>query len=318
MSRHIPVLLKEVLYHLNLKPGQTVIDATLGAGGYSTEIVQAIEPNGTLITLDRDKKAVEAFQACADKHAWKSNVQVLHSNFTDIKTASEELGITSVDAIVADLGISSDQLDDAEKGLSFLTDGPLDMRLDNTEETPTAADIVNTYNEQALVTLFKTYAQEKYARSIARGILSQRKQKQFSRVAQLVDCIEKNVPVLYRNERIHCATRVFMALRMKVNKEVENLQLFMESAISLLHGGGKMAIVTFHSIEDRMVKEFIRSKARGCVCPDIFPVCRCGIQSQCKNLTSKPISPSLSELEKNPRSRSAKLRVLEKKEKQNK
>jgi len=312
MSKHVPVLLDEVLSYMCLQPGQTIVDATLGAGGYSRQVFNRIMPEGILVSLDRDKTAVEVFQKEVANMKEKSLIHVVHQNFSQISEAVALLGIHTVDGIVADLGISSDQLEDKERGLSFQKDGPLDMRLDQTESSLTAADIINTYSEDDLTKLLRELGEERYARSIVRGILSQRAQQPFVRTEELVRCVEKCVPGVYRRGKIHCATKVFMALRMEVNREIESLKIFLQKSLDLLQENGRLAVVTFHSIEDRIVKEFMRENARGCVCPSEFPVCQCGRKPKCSIVTAKPVLPSLSEVKENPRSRSAKLRVLKK------
>lgn len=326
MSIHKPVLLKETIDLLNLESGMTVIDATLGGGGHGEEIIKKILPGGKLIAIDQDKKAVDKFRnylGSLGSNIEKENVILIHANFAYLKNIADSLKIKSADAIAADLGISSDQLDDKTRGFSFQKDGPLDMRM-NPESDLTAEFIVNNYGEEELAGILKEFGEEKYAKNIAREICKARKEKLIHNTLKLVDIIAKAIPRSYKYQKIlrksrqggtrgrHFATRTFQALRMEVNDEIKNLKEFLSQAIEVLRPGARIAIISFHSGEDRVVKNFFRENARGCICPPEFPVCCCGKKETLKIITRKPIMPNKEEIQNNPRSRSAKLRVAEK------
>ncbi|HOX10920.1 MAG TPA: 16S rRNA (cytosine(1402)-N(4))-methyltransferase RsmH [Candidatus Moranbacteria bacterium] len=340
MTIHKTVLLDETIEALNLKPGMVVVDATLGGGGHSREILKKIGSNGELIAIDADVQAVDKFaeflisnlkfpnkpQAINDQprideqsslrvEAGKiqkiGNIFLINENFASLKNILVDLKIEKIDAIVADLGISSDQLQDSNRGISFQNDAPLDMRMDMTKGQ-TAADILNTYDEQELVRILKEFGDERHARTIARNIASERKKNQILRTSQLVSIIERSVSGEYKRKKIHFATKTFQALRIEVNRELESLSSFLSQAVELLESSCRLAIITFHSGEDALVKYKFRENARGCICPPEFPVCQCGRKPVIKLITHKPIVPSENEVEENPRSRSAKLRVIEK------
>ena len=239
------------------------------------------------------------------------NIFLVNENFANLKNILVDLKIEKVNAIVADLGISSDQLQDSNRGISFQNDAPLDMRMDMTKGQ-TAADILNTYDEQELVRILKEFGDERHARTIARNIASERKKNQILRTSQLVSIIERSVSGEYKRKKIHFATKTFQALRIEVNRELESLSSFLSQAVELLESSCRLAIITFHSGEDALVKYKFRENARGCICPPEFPVCQCGRKPVIKLITHKPIVPSENEVEENPRSRSAKLRVIEK------
>lgn len=313
MSKHIPVLLSEVLEVLELKPGMTVVDATLGGGGYGRAIVSRLGTGGTYIGIDRDGTAITR----AEKSQWvrearERGVQMhlIHRNFFELRDVVAELERESVDAVVADLGISSDQLEDAKRGLSFLADGPLDMRLDQTSGI-TAKDIVNTRSEEEITRILFRNAGESSARRIAKAIAEERLKKPIETTRELVDIIRTAVGNRYRGKKIHSATKTFMALRMEVNQEMESLKKFLTASIDVVRSGGRIAVVTFHSGEDAMVKSFFREMSVGCVCPPGFPVCRCGQEPKVRVLTKKSIAPTEKEVQENPRSRSARLRAVE-------
>ena len=314
--RHVPVLLEEVLYHTRLEPGMTVVDATFGRGGYTREIVRRIFPGGTLLAIDRDQKALDRGEKELD---WKEilsdvrekeHIHFAHANYSQLDEVMQEYGLHQADAIVADLGISSEQLDDTERGISFLKEAPLDMRLDQSEDVPTAYFIVNTWDEKRLAKMFRENAQQEYAEQIASFLVEKRKKEPLRTTRDLVGAIEE----VHAKTKpgIHVATKVFQALRMEVNKETDHLKLFLDKAITMLSPGGRLAVVSFHSGEDRVVKEVFRENARGCICPTTFPLCRCGRLPRIRICTKKPLTPSLEEIKKNNRSRSAKLRVVEK------
>ncbi len=312
---HKTVLLNETIEALNLKPGDTVVDATLGGGGHSREILKRIMPDGKLIAFDQDGRAIESFQRIigSDKQlkGQAERIILINENFEKIKESLAGLEISKVDGITADLGISSDQLDDVEIGISFRFDAPLDMRLDRKREV-TAEQVVNTYPEEDLMKVLQEFGDERYARRIAGRICEERKEKRIKRTLELVSIIEKAVPAVYRHGKINCATKTFQALRIEVNNELGVLKRIISDGVDLLAPGGRLAIITFHSGEDRIVKNLFREYARGCVCPPEFPICRCGEKEIAKIITRKPIEPSAEEIGDNPRARSGKLRVLEK------
>jgi 16S rRNA (cytosine1402-N4)-methyltransferase len=314
---HKPVLLGEAIENLNLKPGMTVIDGTLGAGGHALAILEKILPGGKLIAIDWDKKAIEEFQKRkgVQKLVLKRELILINNSYANIAEIVRGLGpdvASGAGAIFVDLGFSSDQVEDAKRGFSFLKDGPLDMRYSSEMQFRTAADIVNGYSEKELADVFWKYGEEKFARKIASGIVAERKKRKISKTSDLVDIISRAVPERYRRGRIHFATRIFQALRIETNRELENLESFLEQALEILANEGRLAAISFHSLEDRIVKQFFQKEAKGCVCPPKFPNCVCGREARLKIVTKKPIVPQEEEIKNNPRARSAKLRVAEK------
>ncbi|HBI34120.1 MAG TPA: 16S rRNA (cytosine(1402)-N(4))-methyltransferase [Candidatus Moranbacteria bacterium] len=314
MTIHKTVLLNETIEQLKLRPGMIVVDATLGGGGHSLEVLKKIGKTGKLIAFDRDIDAIDRFKnkiKVGSVEVHDENIELFHDNYSALKDRLTSIDIFSVDAILADLGISSDQLVDEKRGISFQGDSPLDMRMDMTKGI-TAAEIVNTYDEQDLIRVLKEFGDEKYASSIARNIIAERSIKPFSYTAELVEVIERSVPGMYKRKKIHPATKTFQALRIEVNKELEALSSFLSQAVEILKTNGRLAIITFHSGEDSLVKWTLRENARGCICPPEFPVCRCQQKPIVELITRKPIVPSENEVLSNPRARSAKLRVAEK------
>lgn len=307
MTRHIPVLLNEVLEGLHLKDGDTVVDATLGGGGYTRALAAAVGPQGRVIALDRDADAIARTTAAG----LPAQVTVVHANFADIATVLDGMGVAGVQGVVADLGFSSDQVDDPSRGLSFLADGPLDMRLDRREPV-TAADLVATADATELARTLREYGDESHALRIARAIVAARAVAPIVTTAQLAAVVADAVPARERHGRIHPATRTFQALRIAINHEFDDLQVFLAAAADRLLPGGRLAVVSFHSGEDAMVKRFVRAQARGCVCPPTFPVCRCGGHAVLRVVTARAVRPTDAEVAVNPRSRSARLRVAEK------
>jgi 16S rRNA (cytosine1402-N4)-methyltransferase len=309
MSKHRAVLLSEATEKLNLKEGAVVVDATLGSGGHAQEILKEIGKKGKLIALDRDRAAIEHFKevplVCQSKTAI-----LVEANFSNLKSILKELGVKKVTAVLADLGISSDQLEDEKRGFSFQKVGPLDMRLDLKEEL-TAWKIINYYPLQELERVIREFGEERYAGRIARKIFQERRKKKIETAKELATLIEKVVP-RGKFQKIHPATRTFQALRIETNQELENLKKFLPQAIEVLVPGGRLAVISFHSLEDRIVKNIFRENARGCICPKNFPQCQCGREAKIKIITKKPVVPGAEELSSNPRSRSAKLRVCEK------
>ncbi len=327
MTIHKPVLLNESIEALNLKKGDIVVDATLGGGGHSAEILKKIIPAGLLIAIDTDPEAIRKFKDNLKKSNLKlkaENLKLINDNFSNLGEVLFSLKISGVDAILADFGISSDQLKETDRGFSFQTDAPLDMRMDRTSGT-TAADIVNYLSQKDLERILRDYGDERYARRIAQSIAKQRKIKPIKKTFELVSIIEKAVPGYYKHQKIHFATKTFQALRIEVNKEFENIRKFLPQAIDALKKGGRLAVISFHSGEDRIVKNIFRENAGGCIClpanaahqalqagppEEIIYGRRC--KPKIKIITKKPIAPSEEEIRNNPRSRSAKLRVIEK------
>ena len=307
--KHIPVLLKEAVQGLNIKSGMTVIDATLGGGGHSREILSKIGATGKLIVIDKDQSAIKDFSRWCEKNH-KKNVVLVNRSFSDIEDILKTLNIDGVDGILTDLGWSSDQVGDSSRGFSFLFDGPLDMRLDQRQNL-TAEYIVNNWNEAEIEKIFYQYGEEKWAKKIASTILKERAKKRIESTLRLSEIVASSIPKKFWPQRIHPATKVFQALRIAVNDELGELEKFLPSAIEKLKVGGRISIITFHSLEDRIVKNIFRENARGCICPKEFPVCRCHHYATLKDVTRHPIVAEDEELELNPRSRSAKLRIAE-------
>ena len=291
-----------------------VVDATLGGGGHSLEVLKKIGKTGKLIAFDRDIDAIDRFKkriAVSSVEKSDENIKLFHDNYSALKDRLTSIDIFSVDAILADLGISSDQLIDEKRGISFQGSSPLDMRMDMSKGI-TAAEVVNTYDEHNLIKILREFGDEKYASSIVRNIIAERNIKPFSLTSDLVEIIERSVPGIYRRKKIHPATRTFQALRIEVNQELKTLSSFLSQAIEILKPGSRLAVISFHSGEDVIVKETFRENARGCICPPEFPVCRCDEVPIVKLITRSPIVASEQEILQNPRSRSAKLRVVEK------
>lgn len=309
MIEHKPVLLKESIEGLNLKPGDTVADATLGGGGHGLAILERIGKDGKLIAIDVDENAIENF-----RRNWKSeadNLFLTKGNFSDIKNILGGMNVLTVDGILADLGYSSAQMEDESYGLSFLKDAELDMRLGKNSEL-TAKKIANSYSEKDLERILREYGEEKFAKNIARKIIEYRKVKPIEKTIELAELVTSAIPEKYRRAKINPATKTFQALRIEVNQELKNLKKFIPQAIEALKPGGRLAIISFHSLEDRIVKNMFRENARGCICPANFPQCRCGNKARVKIITKKPVTPGIEEIADNPRARSAKLRVCEK------
>jgi len=311
MSIHKSVLLKEVIEVLDIEKNDIVVDATLGGGGHSLEILKKIEKGGQLIAFDADREAVERFDLKLKNENLKigKKIFLVNENFAKLKDVLSNLKIDKVSAILADLGWSSDQL--IGKGISFQKDERLDMRL-NKNQKLTAYAVVNQYPREKLKRVIEKYGEERFAGRIAFSIIKRRTEKKIETTKDLAEIIEKVIGKRYRNQKINSATRTFQALRIEVNEELDNLEIFLRSSIEKLEKEGRLAVISFHSLEDRIVKNIFRENARGCICPKSFPVCVCGKEPIVKVLTSKPIIPKIFEIEKNPRARSAKLRVCEK------
>ena len=305
---HKSVLLNECIDALNIKPDGIYVDCTAGGGGHSAKILDKLT-NGLLIAIDKDE---EALTVCRERLT-KGRVQFVHSDFKNICQILDELGIDKVDGILADLGVSSYQIDNPERGFSYMAnDAPLDMRM-NSEQAFTASDIVNTYSEQQLYGIIRDYGEEKFAKSIARNIVTERQKSPIKTCGQLVAVIDKSVPHSARQKGSHPAKRTFQALRIEVNKELEGLEEFVTHAVSRLNSSGRLAVITFHSLEDRAVKHSFNDLATDCICPPNLPVCVCNHRAQGALVNKKPILPSAGEQQENPRSQSAKLRVFAKK-----
>ena len=305
---HISVLLQECLDGLNIKPDGIYVDGTLGGAGHSSQIAKRLT-TGRLIGIDRDPVALAA--AGERLRPYSDRVTLVHSNFSEISQVLNDLGIEAVDGILLDLGVSSPQLDDSARGFSYMADAPLDMRMNN-EDPITAADIVNTWSYEELRRILFDYGEERYAPQIAANICRRRETAPISTTLELVDVIRSAMPAQALREKQHPAKRSFQAIRIAVNDELGAVRKVMDAAIPRLKPGGRLAIITFHSLEDRIVKNGMADAAKGCTCPPSFPVCVCGKKPMVKLVNRKPIVATEEELEINPRSRSAKLRVCEK------
>lgn len=305
---HISVLLDECIEGLCIKPDGIYVDGTLGGAGHSSQIAQRLT-TGRLIGIDRDPVALAA--AGKRLEPYKERVTLVHSNFSEMAKVLQDLHISGVDGILLDLGVSSPQLDDGARGFSYMADAPLDMRM-NGEDTLDAETVVNTWPQEELKRILYTYGEERYAPQIAAAICRKRAQTPIKTTLELVDVIRSAMPAAALREKQHPAKRSFQAIRIAVNDELGAVERIMSDAIDLLNPGGRLAIITFHSLEDRIVKNGMAEAAKGCVCPPSFPVCVCGKKPRVKLISRKPITASDGELTDNPRARSAKLRVCEK------
>lgn len=308
-SRHRPVLMKEAVGFLRCRSGGRYVDVTVGGGGYAEAILQASAPDGLLLGVDWDQEAVD--RARRRLSVYGNRVILERAPFDAVPDLLAWHGWRAVDGIVADLGVSSDQLDDPERGLSFLEEGPLDMRLDRTQPV-TAAHLVNTLPEEELASLIRRLGEERFARRIAAAIGGRRRERPFETTTDLARVVSAVVPQSADTRRIHPATRTFLALRLAVNRELEVLERFLDRALTLLKPGGRLVVVTFHSLEDRLVKKAFQQWAKSCRCPAHVPICRCEGRPLARSLTRKPVRPGDEELAENPRARSAKLRAVEK------
>ena len=306
--KHVSVLLDECINALNIKEDGIYVDCTLGGAGHSSEIVKRLSSDGRLIGFDQDK---DALKAAGERLKDYKNVTYVHSNFYAIYDVLTDLGIDGVDGILMDLGVSSYQLDNGERGFSYMQDAPLDMRM-NRENKFSAYEIVNTYSEEELYRIIKEYGEEKFAKRIASFIVKNREEKNIETTLELVEIIKAAIPAKARREGPHPAKRTFQAIRIEVNKELEIISKTILDGVKKLNKGGRMAIITFHSLEDRIVKNTFKELANPCTCPSEFPVCVCNRKPEVKLISRKPIEASKEELEFNPRSRSAKLRIIEK------
>lgn len=310
--RHIPVLLTECLECLHLETKQTFVDATLGGAGHSLEVARRIGPEGHLIGVDQDEVALEAATARLEAlpEEVRPHLDIMYGNFGDLDALLVEAEIPAVDAFLFDLGVSSVQIDTPSRGFSFKESGPLDMRMNPGKQTITAAEIINTYNAADLTRIIRQYSDEKWASRIAQFVVEARQKEPITESEQLVDIIKAAVPASARRSGGHPAKRTFQALRIEVNGELNVLRSGLEAAIRWLAPGGRLAVISYHSLEDRIVKDLFKQYSRGCICPPDLPVCVCGNKPVLKQVTRKPILPTEEEIERNPRSRSAKLRVV--------
>jgi len=306
---HYSVLLNETIEMLRIKEDGTYVDCTLGGAGHSNAILSHLSESGKLVGIDRDDFALSKARERLEKYGERA--VLCKGNFVDGAQMLSELGINEIDGVVADLGVSSFQLDDAERGFSYMHDAPLDMRM-NRDDAFTAYDVVNGYDEKKLSKVIDMYGEERYASSIARKIVYKRQEKPIETTFELSEIIKSAIPAKNRIDGPHPAKRTFQALRIEVNGELDIIADTINSLFPLIKSGGRMAIITFHSLEDRIVKHTFLEQTKGCECPPDFPVCVCGKKPKGVVVTKKPIVPSETELEENPRSRSAKLRVIEK------
>ncbi|MBR7152078.1 MAG: 16S rRNA (cytosine(1402)-N(4))-methyltransferase RsmH [Clostridia bacterium] len=306
---HRPVLLEECLEALSIRPDGVYVDGTAGGAGHSSAIASRLGESGRLLALDQDETAVRV--ATERLSVFGERARVMRSNFREVESVCRTLGIPAIDGMLMDLGVSSYQLDTAERGFSYQADAPLDMRMD-VRNPLTARTVVNEYSEEALRRILFDYGEERFSSRIAANIIHARERAPIETTGELVEIIKRSIPAAARDGGHHPAKRSFQALRIEVNAELDVIAPAIRSAVSLLRPGGRVAIITFHSLEDRIVKQTFASLASGCTCPKDFPVCVCGKRPSIRILSKKPILPSREELEINPRSRSAKLRVAEK------
>lgn len=306
--RHTSVLLEETVDGLAVKPDGIYVDATLGGGGHAFEVCSKLSSKGSFIGIDQDAAAIEA--ASARLLDFGERVTIIRSNYCDMKPRLHEIGIDKVDGIVLDLGVSSYQLDTAERGFSYRTDAPLDMRMDQRQKM-TAKDIVNDYSESDLYRVIRDYGEDRFAKNIAKHIVIARGEGPIETTGQLNEIIRKAIPMKIQKTSGHPSKRTYQAIRIELNRELDVLRDTLDDMIDLLNPGGRICIITFHSLEDRIVKSAFRKNENPCTCPSHFPVCVCGNVSKGKVITRKPILPSQEELEENSRSKSAKLRIFE-------
>ncbi len=314
-TQHIPVLLAEALDCLQPQPGKIYVDATLGGGGHAQAVLERIQPDGLLLGIDQDLSVLENTRS--QLVPFQAQVRLFHGNFAQLPDYLAQADIPQITGgILADLGVSSFQLDQAERGFSFSKTAPLDMRMNPDSATGlTAAEVVNTYSEEQLTTLFKEYGEERFAKPIARSILHARQERPINTTTELAELIRRVYHRFQkgkqREERIHPATRVFQALRIEVNNELGQLEAFLSQLPSLMAPGARITMISFHSLEDRIVKRFFQRASKACLCPPGLPICQCDHQATLKIITTKPITPTEAEIQNNPRSRSAKLRCAE-------
>lgn len=306
--KHRSVLLEETVNGLNIRPDGIYVDGTLGGGGHAYEICRRLGDKGSIIGIDQDEAAIEA--AGIRLKDFGEKVTIVRSNYCEMKSVLHGSGIDKVDGIVLDLGVSSYQLDTAERGFSYREDAPLDMRMDR-RQTMTARDIVNDYSEKDLYRVIRDYGEDKFARNIAKHIVIEREKRSIETTGQLTEIIRGAIPMKFQKKSGHPAKRTFQAIRIELNRELDVLKNSLDEMIDLLNPGGRLCIITFHSLEDRIVKSAFKKNEDPCTCPKDFPVCVCGKVSKGSILTRKPILPGPEEMEENSRSKSAKLRIFE-------
>ncbi|MDO4941365.1 MAG: 16S rRNA (cytosine(1402)-N(4))-methyltransferase RsmH [Lachnospiraceae bacterium] len=306
--KHQSVLLDETIEYLNIKPDGIYVDGTLGGGGHAYEVCRRLGSCGHFIGIDQDAAAIEA--AGRRLEPFKDRIDIVRSNYADIKKVLSDLGIEKVDGIVLDLGVSSYQLDNAARGFTYREDVPLDMRMDQ-RQSKTARDIVNDYSEMELFHMIRDYGEDKFAKNIAKHIIMERKKQPIETTGQLIQIIDHAIPAKVRAKSGHPAKKTFQAIRIELNHELEVLNDTLDTMIDLLNENGRICIITFHSLEDRIVKTIYKRNENPCICPPSFPVCTCGRKSKGKVITRKPVVPTTEEIENNKRAKSSKLRVFE-------
>lgn len=305
---HVSILLDQVIDGLNIKPTGTYVDGTLGGAGHASHVCAKLQAGGHFVGIDQDADAIAA--SSLRLRPYGDIVQIVRSNYADMVNVLHDLGIEKVDGILLDLGVSSFQLDTRERGFSYRMDAPLDMRMDDRQEI-TAATVVNEYSERELFHIIRDYGEDRFAQNIAKHIVAARQQGPIMTTAALAQIVDASIPMKMKKQGGHPAKRTFQAIRIEVNQELSVLEQNIQDMIDLLNPGGRFCIITFHSLEDRIVKKAFRTAQDPCVCPPDFPVCVCGRKSKGKVITRKPILPDAEEMETNPRSRSAKLRIFE-------
>jgi 16S rRNA (cytosine1402-N4)-methyltransferase len=302
---HVPVLAEEVVTNLDPRPGETIVDATFGAGGHAALLAQRLRGDGRLIAIDRDPTVAPFFERFRREHGVKARLH--HGEFSTVLQHLASNGVKA-DVVLLDLGVSSMQIDRPERGFSYAVDAPLDMRMDPSAGT-SAEDVVNDLSERELADIFKRYGEERYARPIARAIVKRRRAQRFERTGDLVDVIKAAIPAPARFGEGHPAKRVFQALRIEVNDELGAVERALPAALEMLRSGGRLGVISFHSLEDRLVKQFLRREEQGCTCPPDFPVCVCGSEPTMRATPRRAVRPTASEVARNPRAQSARLRV---------
>jgi len=312
--KHIPIMLDEVIEGLDIKPDGIYVDGTLGGGGHSYEIAKRLVSGGRLIGIDQDEAAIKA--AGARLSGFGDRVTIVRSNYAQMVSVLQSLGIEQVDGILLDLGVSSHQLDNAERGFSYMEDAPLDMRMDRRQEK-TAGDIVNFYSQAELTRIIRDYGEDKFAAKIAAKIIGFRENKPVETTGELAEIIKSAIPMKYRLTGGHPAKRTFQAIRIELNRELEILEESIEGMLDTLSDRGRMAVITFHSLEDRIVKSAFKKAESPCTCPPDFPICVCGKKSKGFVASRKPLIPSDEEMERNPRAKSSKLRIFVRKREEN-
>lgn len=308
--KHVSVLFSETIASLKIKEAGIYVDGTLGGGGHASGICENLGQTGLLIGIDRDREALSAAEERLKPYPCQKIF--IQDNYSNMKEVLEDLNISKINGAVLDLGVSSFQLDEKERGFSYMQDAPLDMRM-NQEDSLTAYDVVNGYDQKDLTDLIRRYGEERWATRISEFIVSRRKEEPIKTTSQLVETIKAAIPAAARREGPHPAKRTFQAIRIEVNNELGQLETAVDDFIDCLESGGRLSVITFHSLEDRIVKNAFAARLSPCSCPKEFPICVCGKQTDVNKISGKPILPSELEIEQNPRARSAKLRVIEKK-----